>query len=331
MAYPTSCATTYRLIETSPVTWSTDRSTAWAWKLWLVQAGNGWCLTRLGSKTGIGWIAVPCEIRPPPERCDKDATSASDMRLSPLTTLLSSSRRLSAGTFHCAATSSKIWRRRSRGGGDAGVPDRERRAAALGAVVVGRGMRVDVGDVDVGEIDAELFGQDLRRASDRAAAELDRAAHQRHRAVRVDPDIDAGRAARRQPPASRRCPCHAPSPRLALAPADRVGRLMQALLDADARQRLAGRALVAFAIDVAQAELQRIDAEIVGDEVDLQFDGEVGHRSRPARGTSRSRPCWCRRRCPRRRDAACGRDRPAPAARSPPSPDPSWRRRRSRG
>ena len=32
-----------------------------------------------------------------------------------------------------------------RGGGDAGIPDRERRAAALRTVVVGRGVRVDVG------------------------------------------------------------------------------------------------------------------------------------------------------------------------------------------
>jgi hypothetical protein len=67
----------------------------------------------LGSNTGIGWIAVPCEISPPPERCDKAATSASDMRLSPLTTLPASSRMLSAGTFHCAARSSPIWRLRS--------------------------------------------------------------------------------------------------------------------------------------------------------------------------------------------------------------------------
>ena len=63
-----------------------------------------------------------------------------------------------------------------------------------------------------------------------------------------------------------------------------------------AGQRIAGGSLVALAIDVAQPELERVDAEVVGDQVDLRFDGEVRPSARPARGTSRSVPCWCRRR-----------------------------------
>src|SRR5258705_45824 len=67
--------------------------------------------------------------------------------------------------------------------------------------------------------------------------------------------------------------------RRSCSPAERSGSPVEALLDADARQRLAGRPLVAFAIDIAQAELQRIDPEVVGDQVDLRFDGEIRHRS----------------------------------------------------
>jgi len=44
-----------------------------------------------------------------------------------------------------------------------------------------RGVRV--GRVDVGEIDAQFLGEDLRRAGHRAAPELDSAAHHGHRAV----------------------------------------------------------------------------------------------------------------------------------------------------
>jgi hypothetical protein len=51
---------------------------------------------------------------------------------------------------------------------------------------------VDIGRVDVGEIDAQLLGEDLRCAGHRAAAELDGAAHHRHRAVGIDLHVDAG-------------------------------------------------------------------------------------------------------------------------------------------
>jgi hypothetical protein len=63
-------------------------------------------------------------------------------------------------------------------------------------------------------------------------------------------------------------------------PADRGGHLAQTLLETDRGEDLPRRPLLALVHDVAEPELERIEAERVGDDVRLRLDGEVGLRSR---------------------------------------------------
>src|SRR5262249_17999596 len=137
-------------------------------------------------------------------------------------------------------------------------------------------------DVDVREIDAELVGEDLGGARERARADLGGARVESHRAIRIDLHVDAGGAARRRPPATRETLAPA-GPGPTVLPPDGSRRLHQALFQPDAADYLTRRALVALANDVLQAELQRIEAERVGDDIHLRLDREIrlGTRWRP--------------------------------------------------
>src|SRR5215831_19562400 len=158
----------------------------------------------------------------------------------------------------------------------------EGRPAALGPQVEWRRERIRRYHVDVREIDAELLGEDLSRAGERARADLGSARVESHRAIRIDLHVDAGRAASRRPPATRETLAPA-GPGPAVLPPDGRRRLHQALFQPDAAEYLTRRALVALADDVPQAELQRIESKRVGDDVHLRLDGEIrlGTRWRP--------------------------------------------------
>src|SRR5215813_5239824 len=156
------------------------------------------------------------------------------------------------------------------------------RPAALSPEVEWRRERVGRHDVDVREIDAELLREDLGGARERTRADLGSARVEGHRAIRIDLHVDAGRAARRRPPATRETLAPA-GPGPTVLPPDGRRRLHQALFQPDAAQYLTRRALVALADDVLQAELQRIEAERVGDDIHLRLDREIrlGTRWRP--------------------------------------------------
>src|SRR5215470_17989785 len=150
----------------------------------------------------------------------------------------------------------------------------EGRPAALGPEVEWRRERIRRHDVDVREIDAELLGEDLGGARERARADLGSARVESHRAIRIDLHVDAGGAARRRPPATRETLAPAwLGP--AVLPANGRRRFHQALFQPDAAEYLTGRAFVALAHDVLQPELQRIEPERVGDDVHLRLDREI--------------------------------------------------------
>ena len=79
-----------------------------------------------------------------------------------------------------------------------------------------------------------------------------------------------------------------------------------------------------------QAELDRVEAERIGDLVDLGLAGERAPAARRSRGTRRSASCWCRRGGRDNGRAGCGKGRNSSAANSRARPDCRRRRRRHR-
>src|SRR5439155_21258313 len=104
----------------------------------------------------------------------------------------------------------------------------------------------------------------------------------------VDLHVHAGGAAGGRPPAAGEALAPARSGP-AIRPANGRRRLEEALLEPDAGEQLSRRALVALAHDVPQAELERIEAERVRDDVHLRLHREVRLRAgrRPERATVR--------------------------------------------
>src|SRR5207249_6425914 len=156
---------------------------------------------------------------------------------------------------------------------------REGGPAALGSEVERRREGIRRGYDDVREIDAELLGEDLRGAGEGGGADLRGARVEGDRPVRVDLHVDAGRAAGGRPPAAGE-PLAAAGPGPAVLPADGRRRPHETLLQADAVEHLARRALVALVDDVPEPELERVEPERIGDDVHLRLDGEVRLRAR---------------------------------------------------
>ena len=159
-----------------------------------------------------------------------------------------------------------------------GVADGKRGAAALRAIVVGHGLGIDGGNAYGVERQAQCLGEHLTRARQRAGAEFDRPAAQRRGAIGVELNVNAGGPAGGHPPAAGDA-FAAAGGGPPFMPADRLCGFAQAFLDADGAERFAGRPGIAVAHDVTQPQFQRIDPEIIGDDVHLQFDREVAHRA----------------------------------------------------
>ncbi len=138
-----------------------------------------------------------------------------------------------------------------------------RGAARRRAGVVGNEVGVGVGEADLGCRDAEELARHEAQRSARALTELGGRAAQRVPAVLVRLDCDL-RPTRRLHALEQ----HAqPLPTAIFVPADRGRRTLEALREADVVHRLAGAEAVAVAQHVPQPELERIDAQPLGEHV----------------------------------------------------------------
>ena len=135
--------------------------------------------------------------------------------------------------------------------------------------VVGDEVGVRGREPDLLDADPEQLGGEQRDRVDGALAHLGRRAADHVGAVLLRLDRDRRAARRLHPLEDHAQPLAVP----VLAPADRLGRGLQALGEMDVVHRLAGAVAVSVAEDVPQAQLERIEAELLGQEVHRPLGG----------------------------------------------------------
>ena len=153
----------------------------------------------------------------------------------------------------------------------------ERRLAARAAAVVRAGVGVLVGDREILRPHPELLGGEDREGHHGAGAVLLGAGHDPAAAVALDPDEGPRRTGRAEPPAGRDPDRLVQTKRT--VGLDRADRPFERLGRAVALVALAGRTLVAVADEVAEAELDRVEADSPGQHVVVLLDRPAGLRT----------------------------------------------------
>ncbi len=186
-------------------------------------------------------------------------------------------------SFSPAAATSRLLRALRRL--DGRVAGHERDARGVGPEIHGCQVRVSGHDADVDRVDAEDLADDRRQDRIGALPDLGRAAEHGHSPAAVELELHARLRHRvpvdRQPGAAevrRAGEAEAPSERKlapALLPAGRRDHLVDARAQADRAdpQEVGGQRV--RRLEVAAADLGRVEAEVAGDPVELNLHGEA--------------------------------------------------------
>ena len=178
-------------------------------------------------------MKVPCAMRPPPVCWERRARSASASAPAvPDDVLVGERERVRLHSELSGGEREDLAPEVDRGGA-AGIAHCEGGAAALGAEIERRREGIGRYDADVGEIDAQLFRENLGGAGEGSGADLRRARVERHRAIGIDLHVHARGAASRRPPAAREA-LAAAGLGPAVLPADSRRRLHETLFQPDA-------------------------------------------------------------------------------------------------